>query len=176
MSELPPDKNAPELESPPTPGMTRIVISRARFDSVPRTRAWYIGLYTVSFLLWAFMAISMLRLEAPPIAAGEAPPSAEQTAEEAPAEPPELQPVEWPLSLRVARVLIPITLAIFYIPFVTVLRIMGYPWIGVLALCGFAFAPIPGLLVVAYLDTRIAKAWNAADLNAQDQQAPTQPA
>ena len=50
-------------------------------------------------------------------------------------------------------------------PFISVLRTMGYPWVGVLAVSAFAFAPIPGLLVVAFIDTRIAKTWNAADLS-----------
>ncbi len=69
---------------------------------------------------------------------------------------------------RVLRIIIPACIAVFYIPFVNVLRIMGYPWVAVFAFCGFVLAPIPGLLIVAYMDTRIAKAWNKAELSLLD--------
>ena len=167
MSDASPQEPSDTTESPQIMATTSVVVSRARFDSVPRKRAWYIGLYVISFLLWGYMAVVMLIIGS---AAREELDSAGETAQDVevvPVAPAEIDPADWPTSIRMIRSLIPVTLAVFYIPFVNVLRIMGYPWIAVVAFCAFAFAPIPGLLVVAYLDTRIAKAWNAADLSSQ---------
>lgn len=167
MSDTSPQEQAGASESPLIARTTSVVVSRARFDSVPRKRAWYIGFYVVSFLLWGYMAVSILLLGS--ATREEVDPAGEtaQNVEVVPEPPVEIDSVDWPTSIRIIRTLIPVTIAIFYIPFVNVLRIMGYPWVGVLAFCAFAFVPIPGLLVVAYLDTRIAKAWNAADLSSQ---------
>ena len=170
-------QNAPNPDHPGLRGSTvRIVISREKFESVPRKRALYIGLYVLSFILWAILAFVYLRL-----AADSAEPSAPSDAvesdsadaselgpaEEAPPEAPMLPP--W---ARVARVLVGVCIAAFYVPFISVLRIMGYPWVAVLAFCVFVLAPIPGLLIVAYMDTRIAKAWNQAELTLRDASPP----
>lgn len=169
----PSGQHDPNAEHPSLRGTTvRTVISREKFESVPRKRALYIGLYVFSFILWAILAFVYLRL-----AADSAEPSAPadsvasdsadspelSPAEETPPEAPELPP--W---ARVARVLVAVCIAAFYVPFISVLRIMGYPWVAILAFCGFVLAPIPGLLIVAYMDTRIAKAWNLAELTIRD--------
>lgn len=160
MDETPPTEPSGTYEPPKN--MTSVVISRAKFDAVPRKRAWYIGLYTLSFLLWAYMAIGMVRFEATQLEEAD---STTETIENLLAEPTAIDPADWPRSIQIVRMLIPVVLVLFYVPFVSVLRTMGYPWVGVLALCAFAFAPIPGLLVVAFIDTRIAKTWNSADLD-----------
>ncbi len=174
----PPEQNAPHPDHPGPPvSVARFVVSREKFDSVPRTRAVYIGLYLLSFILWAAYAFLYLRLAVD--SADQSAPSSDSAAsdtadpfefsgtEEAQPEAPILPP--W---ARAVRILTPICIAAFYVPFIRVLRIMGYPWVAVLAFCGFALAPIPGLLVVAYMDTRIAKAWNLADLTIRDASEP----
>lgn len=153
--------------------MIRTVVSRERFDSVPRKRAIYILLYVSSFALYMCQLFYSMSVE-PDI---EEMDTTLTTAEgEDAAQPVRTSSVEdssddmviLPAWIRVVRTLIAICLGLFYVPFISVLRIMGYPWVGILAFCGFALAPIPGLLIVAYLDTRIAKAWNIADLRYQD--------
>jgi len=153
--------------------MIQQVVSRERFDSVPRKRAIYIVLYLTSFILWACHAFYYISI-APEVDELEAPASAIDGAEEAqpaPVETVDVPPEEaiiLPAWIYAVRILIAIGLGLFYVPFMSVLRIMGYPWVGIIAFCGFALAPIPGLLIVAYMDTRIAKAWSIADLRYQD--------
>ncbi len=148
---------------------TSFVVGRKKFDSVPRKRALYIGLYVISFILWVCLTFSYLRIaaeSAPPDEAVDADtsgPAAIASAEEATQERAAL-----PTWARLIRVIIALCIALFYIPFISVLRIMGYPWIAVFAFCAFVLAPIPGLLIVAYMDTRIAKAWNIAQLKLKD--------
>lgn len=151
----------------------RIVVSRERFDSVPRKRALYIGLYVVAFVLWAVLAFVYLRLGADASELSAPPPNSasSDTADPFEIDPTEVaqpEPIALPPWARVLRIIIPACIAVFYIPFVSVLRIMGYPWVAVFAFCGFALAPIPGLLIVAYMDTRMAKAWNTAELSLLD--------
>lgn len=168
MSE-PSFQEAPALRS----AIIRFVVSRKKFESVPRKRAIYIGLYLISFLFWVCLAFYYLRLaaESAPqddaIAADTSDPAVVAPAEEAMQEA-----ILLPIWARVMRILIALCIALFYIPFISVLRIMGYPWIAVFAFCGFVLAPIPGLLIVAYMDTRIAKAWNNAELKLKDAASP----
>lgn len=168
MSE-PSSLGAPALRST----TIRVVVSRKKFESVPRKRAIYIGLYVISFIFWVCLAFYYLRL-----AAEIAPPDdavAAETADPtiiAPAEEAMQEAILLPIWARFMRILIALCIALFYIPFISVLRIMGYPWIAVFAFCGFALAPIPGLLIVAYMDTRIAKAWNNAELKLKDAASP----
>ena len=153
--------------------IVRIVVSRERFDSVPRKRALYIGLYVVAFVLWAVLAFVYLRLAAD--SAEQSAPLPDSVSSDT-TEPSEIGPNKvaqpeaptLPPWARVLRIIIPACIAVFYFPFVSVLRIMGYPWVAVFAFCGFVLAPIPGLLIVAYMDTRIAKAWNTAELSLLD--------
>lgn len=151
----------------------RIVVSRKKFESVPRKRAIYISLYVISFIFWVCLAFNYLRL------AAEIAPRDDAVAAEipnpavvAPAEEAMQEAIILPIWARFMRILIGICIALFYIPFISVLRIMGYPWIAVFAFCGFVLAPIPGLLIVAYMDTRIAKAWNNAELKLKDAASP----
>ena len=131
----------------------------------------------MSFLLWAFLAFVYLRLDDE--SAEQSAPSSDSVTSDS-ADPSELNPVEkaqreaptLPPWARAIRILTGVCLAAFYVPFISVLRIMGYPWVAVLAFCVFAMAPIPGLFVVAYMDTRIAKAWNKAELTLLDTAAP----
>ncbi len=153
--------------------MIQRVVSRERFDSVPRKRAVYIIFYLASFALWVCHAFYYISI-APDIDELEALAPAAEGVEEAQPAPiatvagiPE-EAIILPTWIYVARTLIAIFLGLFYVPFIGVLRIMGYPWVGIVAFCGFALAPIPGLLIVAYMDTRIAKAWSIADLRYQD--------
>ena len=170
--------NAPNPDHPGMQGWTtRFVVSREKFESVPRKRAAYIGLYVFSFVLWALLALVYLRLAAE--SAEQSAPSSDSITSDS-ADPSELSPAEeaqpeapmLPPWARAVRVLTAVCVAAFYVPFISVLRIMGYPWVAVLAFCVFALAPIPGILVVAYMDTRIAKAWNKAELTLLDTAAP----
>ena len=174
----PSEQNAP---NPDHPGLqaqvTRVVVSRKRFESVPRKRAVYIGLYVFSFILWALLAFVYMRVAAESVEQS-APSSDSLTSDSAdpseldPAEQAQLEVLTLPTWARAIRIFTGVCLGAFYIPFINVLRIMGYPWVAVLAFCVFALAPIPGLLVVAYMDTRIAKAWNQAELTLLDAAAP----
>ena len=140
---------------------------------MPRKRALYIGLYVVAFVLWAVLAFVYLRLGADASELSAPPPdsASSDTAEPSEIDPTEAaqpEPIALPPWARAIRILTGVCIAAFYVPFINVLRIMGYPWIAVLAFCVFALAPIPGLLIVAYMDTRIAKAWNQAELTLLD--------
>ncbi len=145
----------PKAPTPPQ-ATTSFVVGREKFDSVPRKRALYIGLYVISFIFWLCLAFHYLRL-----AAGSPPPD-QAVAASTPG------PAALPTWAHIIRVLTALFIALFYIPFISVLRTMGYPWIAIFAFCGFALAPIPGLLIVAYIDTRIAKAWGNAELKLND--------
>lgn len=168
MSEPPPHSQAPRPEY-----VARSIVSRERFDKVPGKRAMYIGLYVVSFILWAIFAFYSLKLASDIVEhesplntteeAGDVQSAQDPRIEEAPAEA-----IIHPLWIRAVRILIAICIGFFFVPFISVLRTMGYPWVGILAFCVFVLAPIPGILIVAYMDTRIAKAWNKADLMYQD--------
>lgn len=52
-------------------------------------------------------------------------------------------------------------LGIFYVQFVRVLRTMGYPWSMWIPIGLLVFLPIPGVIVLAFMDRTMAKALRA---------------
>jgi len=149
---------------------TQFTVSRERFEKVPYRRMLYVPLYAGAFLLWMVYVIAGLRIasEAAPDteipgqidpAAAEGPGVSDRVVVDAEASPVE---IEFPVWMDRLRWVIGAMLLAFYVPFVSVLRTMGYPPYLIAIACLFVFLPIPGLFALAYLDTRIAKAWTSA--------------
>jgi hypothetical protein len=116
------------------PAITTFAVSRKQFDSVPRRRAVYIIAY----------ALVMLLVYGPKVAAiaGAATP---------------VEVVYGAYGAGIAAYFL------FCYHFIGALKIMGYePWM-MLALAMIAAIPLPGVLIVAYMDRRIATAWDKAD-------------
>lgn len=166
----------PKSEQPRLPGATiSFVISREKFDAVPKKRALYIGIYVSAFLLWLYVAIGSMILAAENAPESEARTEESVPTESAPAVTTPGEAADWermlPPYTSEIRVILIACIIVFYLPFVSVLRTMGYPWPAVIVFSAFVVLPIPGLFVVAYLDTRIAKTWNSAALKFEDAQA-----
>jgi hypothetical protein len=118
----------------PTPATTTFAVPRKQFDSVPRRRAIYIIAY----------ALVMLLVYGPKVAAlfGY------------------LMPRDAMFALYGVGI---VCYFVFCYHFIGTMKIMGYePWM-MLALGMIAVIPLPGVLVVAYMDRRIATAWDRAD-------------
>ena len=135
-------------------------LSIEQFNSIPSRRARYTVLYVVSF------TISLLSLTFYTLMFDAPEPTAEQgeTADSVDVdtgEMPEAMPL--PPGLIAVQALTIICLLLFYVQFIAVLRIMGYPAVMIACTCVAAFLPMPGLLVVAYVDRRISAVWHAAN-------------
>lgn len=128
------------------------------FNSIPARRVRYMVLYVVAFLIWlSIFTFFWTTVQVPGPIAGADPPEA----------------VTLPTSIIALQVLTGICLLLFYVQFVNVLRIMGYPIAMIACTCLAVFLPIPGLIVVAYVDRRIiAKAWNKAKQRLDERQNP----
>lgn len=129
------EPSSPEPNKRPrAPRKRRIAISREQFDSIPRKRAGYIVAYGLLILL--FYGVRVLLV----------------------------QGYDLPQVLVTATDIAGIaSYFLFYYNFIGALRIMGYDAWVILG-TGLASAlPIPGVLLVAYMDRRIATAWDAAD-------------
>lgn len=131
-----PQQQPPKTNPPaaPAPNRRLISVSREQFDSVPRKRAAYIFAYAVIVLVM-FGARALLWN-------GVALPDALVTGSD---------------------IVVILGYFVFYYNFIGALRVMGYEaWI-ILALSLFAAIPVPGALLVAYMDRRIATAWDTAN-------------
>lgn len=56
----------------------------------------------------------------------------------------------------------------FYVRFVGVLRAVGYSWLMIVPSCLLALLPIPGILVVVYLDRTIGKTFSKGMARAEE--------
>jgi hypothetical protein len=122
----------------PDPTSTRptqtFVVSREQFESVPRRR----GVYIPSYGLYVLLIFCVRAIQAGTMSIPE--------------------PVMLGTDIAGAAALF-----VFLYHFVGTLKIMGYePWM-MLALGMIAVMPLPGALFVAYMDRRIATAWDQAD-------------
>lgn len=113
---------------------TTFSVSRRQFDSVPRRR----GLYIVAYALYLLCIFGMRLLQAGQIAV----------------------PEPFTLASDIAGVA---AFFLFSYHFIGTLKIMGYEPLMMLALGMIAALPIPGLMIVAYMDRRVATAWDKAD-------------
>ena len=64
---------------------------------------------------------------------------------------------QWTTRVTVLTAIASVALVFFYWRFVSVLRMMGFAWYLWISLCVLAAMPIPGFLVVAYIDRLISK-------------------
>ena len=62
-----------------------------------------------------------------------------------------------------------VLMVFFYLRFVQVLRAVAYSWLMVIPACLLALLPIPGILVVVYLDRTIGKTFSRGMARAQDE-------
>ena len=165
-------------------------ISRERFDAVPRRRGRYILLYLVIMSIWAVLTtgqmLALFELQKQSVPAADSGvntgPADEDRVVSAGTEPGEEgdpavasqnEPsgrVQVPLSTFEPRVAISLYLcqlvfvAFFVVDFVSVFRTMGYPVVMIAAASiAVGLFPLPGLLVVAFLDRRVSKAWRNAN-------------
>ncbi len=113
---------------------TTFTVPRAQFESVPRRRAIYIIAY----------ALVMLLVYGPKVAALGG----------------WLMPEEAMFGLWGVGI---VCYGVFSYHFIGTMKIMGYEVWMMLALVIIAIIPLPGVLVVAYMDRRIATAWDRAD-------------
>lgn len=116
------------------PATSTFTVSRKEFDSIPRRRAFYIISYGLVMLL-----------------------------------------VYGPKAAAVGGLLLPAPIVytcyaigvagycFFCYHFIGTLKIMGYEPLMILALAIIAAIPLPGILIIAYMDRRIATAWDRAD-------------
>lgn len=116
------------------PPPSTFAVSREQFDSVPRRRATYIIAYMLVILLFYGPRVALI------LGATFSDPIAYTF-----------------FGMGVLSYLI------FCYQFIGALKIMGYePWM-MLALGIIAAIPIPGVIIVGYMDRRIATAWDRAD-------------
>ena len=165
-------------------------ISKERFDAVPRRRFRYILLYLVIMGTWAVTTagemLALLDVQEQPAPAAdsgtETGPDDEEGAAATGAEPgeegdPSLAsqngPGGWfklPSSTFDTRLVVAlyasrlVLMAFFVIDFVFVFKTMGYP-VAMIAVASVAVGlfPLPGLLLVAFMDRRVSKAWRNAN-------------
>lgn len=57
----------------------------------------------------------------------------------------------------------------FYVRFIQVLRAVGYSWLLIVPSCLLAILPIPGILIVVYLDRTIGKTFNRGMARAKEE-------
>jgi hypothetical protein len=119
---------------PFTTPTTTFTVSREQFDSVPRRR----GFYIVAYGLYALCIYGPRLLRVVQIGIPDA----------------------WVLFTDIAGAL---AFCVFCYHFIGALKIMGYEVWMMLVLSLVAAIPIPGVLIVAYMDRRIATAWDRAD-------------
>jgi hypothetical protein len=151
------ENDTPPNIQPLAPKQT-LELSIEQFNSIPARRVRYMMLYVVAFLIWlSIFTFFWTTVQAPDSATSADTPEA----------------VTLPAGIIALQVLTGICLLLFYVQFVNVLRIMGYPIAMIACTCLAVFLPIPGLIVVAYVDRRIiAKAWNKAKQRLDEQQDP----
>lgn len=119
-----------------TPATSTFTVSREQFESIPRRRAIYIIAYALVMLLVYGPKVAMM---------GGL-----------------LLPQEAVFALYGVGVA---CYFLFCYHFIGTLKIMGYePWM-MLGLGMISVVPLPGLLIVAYMDRRVATAWDRADPN-----------
>jgi hypothetical protein len=125
-------------QSTTAPATTTFAVSRKQFDGIPRRRAFYIISY----------ALVMLLVYGPKVAV--------------------LAGVAMPAPFIYACYAIGVAGYFFFCyHFIGTLKIMGYePWM-ILALALVAAIPLPGVLIIAYMDRRVATAWDRADPSRQ---------
>jgi hypothetical protein len=111
-----------------------IEVPLALFNTVPQRRARYILAYAVVILLWAVPRIYTLSQKA-------------ELSRDA---------------IWIISIVMTIAYVVFFWNFYHALRAMTYPLLFRIFLCLSAFLPMPGLFAVAWVDIRIAKAWDAA--------------
>jgi hypothetical protein len=124
------------MPQPPAaaPATSTFTVSRKEFDSIPRRRAFYIVSYGLVMLL-----------------------------------------VYGPKVMAMGGILLPAPVVyscyaigvsgyfFFCYHFIGTLKIMGYELWMILALAMIAAIPLPGVLIIAYIDRRVATAWDKAD-------------
>ena len=132
-------------------------LSIEQFNSIPARRFRYTVLYIVAFMIWlSIFTFFWAAIESPDQAA----PAADLP-----------ETTQLPTSIVALYVLTGICLVLFYVQFVNVLRLMGYHVMMIVCLCLAVMLPIPGLLVVVFVDRLlVAKAWNAAKERLDEQQ------
>jgi hypothetical protein len=121
--------------NPTTPRATAtFAVPREQFESVPRRR----GIYIVSYVLYIAFIFGARALQIGTMAIPE-------------------------LVLLASDIAGVVALLVFIYHFMGTMKIMGYePWM-MLAMAMLAVMPMPGALFVAYMDRRMATAWDRAD-------------
>lgn len=122
-------------------GSDLISVSRSRFQKVPQQRSRYIVLYLLILVLWFVPNIIVVMGYQPSFGQGFA----------------------VVLAVLLCQV-------VMYVNLVAVLRTMAYPTYLIIAICCIVFLPVPGVLVMAYVDRHVAKAWDAADARLHDRE------
>jgi len=114
--------------------MQTFVVSREQFNSVPRRR----GIYIVAYGLYVMLIFCVRAIQAGTMAIPES-------------------------VMLGTDVMGAVSLFVFLYHFIGTMKIMGYePWM-MLGLGLISVMPLPGALFVAYMDRRVATAWDRAD-------------